>query len=107
MLINNGKGALCRTSSHIILLVPQTSCNEEQLENKRLKHWWPIITTGNWLEILIVCLSCPYRVRVGEPEGKRLLGRPRRRWVNNIKIDLRETGWHGMDWIDLAKDRNQ
>jgi hypothetical protein len=38
---------------------------------------------------------------VGKPEGKRPLGRPRRRWVDNIKMDLREVGWDGMDWIDL------
>jgi hypothetical protein len=44
---------------------------------------------------------------VGKPEGKRPLGRPRRRWVDNIKIDLREIGWDGMDWIDLAQDRDQ
>jgi hypothetical protein len=43
-----------------------------------------------------------YRILVGKPEGKRPLGRPRRRWVYNIKIDLREIGWDGMDWIDLA-----
>jgi hypothetical protein len=44
---------------------------------------------------------------VGKPEGKRPLGRPRRRWVNNIKMDHREIGWYGMDWIDLAQDRDQ
>jgi hypothetical protein len=44
---------------------------------------------------------------VGKPKGKRPLGRPRRGWVDNIKIDLREIGWDGMDWIDLAKDRDQ
>jgi hypothetical protein len=44
---------------------------------------------------------------VGNPEGKRPLGRPRHRWVTNIKIDLRETGWNGMDWINLAHDRDQ
>jgi hypothetical protein len=43
-----------------------------------------------------------YRTMEGKPEGKRPLGRPRRRWVDNIKIDLREIGWYGMDWIDLA-----
>jgi hypothetical protein len=48
-----------------------------------------------------------YRILVGKPEGKRLLGRPRRRWVDNIRIDLREIGWDGMDWIDLAQDRDQ
>jgi hypothetical protein len=44
---------------------------------------------------------------VGKLEGKRPLGRPRRRWVNNIKMDLREIGWDDMDWIDLAQDRDQ
>jgi hypothetical protein len=48
-----------------------------------------------------------YRILVGEPKGKRPLGRPRRRWENNIRIDLREIGWGGMDWIDLPQDRNQ
>jgi hypothetical protein len=48
-----------------------------------------------------------YRILVGKPEGKRPLGRLRRRWVDNVKIDLRETGCDGMDWIDLAQDRNQ
>jgi hypothetical protein len=48
-----------------------------------------------------------YRILVGNPEEKRPLGRPRCRWVNNIKMDLREIGWDGMDWIDLAQDRDQ
>jgi hypothetical protein len=47
-----------------------------------------------------------YRILVGKPEGKRPLGRPRRRWEDNIRIDLREIGWRGMDWINLAQDRN-
>jgi hypothetical protein len=42
-----------------------------------------------------------------KPEGKRPLRRPRRRWVDNIKIDLREIGWDAMDWIDLAQDRDR
>jgi hypothetical protein len=46
-----------------------------------------------------------YRIFVGKSEGKRPLGRPR--WKDNIKMDLRETGWGGMDWIDLAQDRDQ
>jgi transposase len=41
---------------------------------------------------------------VGKPEGKKALGRPTRRWVDNIKMDLREIGLDGMDWIDLAQD---
>jgi hypothetical protein len=44
---------------------------------------------------------------VGNPEGKRPLGRPTRRWVDNIKMDIREIGWDGMDWINLAQNRDQ
>jgi hypothetical protein len=48
-----------------------------------------------------------YRIFVGKPEGKIPLVIARRRWVDNIKMDLREIGWDGMDWIDLAQDRDQ
>jgi hypothetical protein len=48
-----------------------------------------------------------YRILVGKPEGTRLTGRPRRRSVDNIKIDLTEIQLDGMDWIDLAQDRDQ
>ena len=48
-----------------------------------------------------------YRVLVGKPEGKRPLGRPRRRWVDNIKMDLQEFGCGYMDWIGLAQDRDR
>jgi hypothetical protein len=44
---------------------------------------------------------------VGKPEGKRPLGRPRPRWVDNIQMDLREIRWGGMDWIDLAQHMDQ
>jgi hypothetical protein len=44
---------------------------------------------------------------VGKPEGKRPLGRSKRRWVDNIKMDLREIGWDGMDWIGLAWARDR
>jgi hypothetical protein len=47
------------------------------------------------------------RILVGKPEGKRPLGSPRRRWVYNMKIVLRDTGWDGMDGINLAQDRDQ
>jgi hypothetical protein len=46
-----------------------------------------------------------YRILARKPEGKRPLGRPRRRWVDNFKI--REIGWVGMNWVDLAQDRDQ
>jgi hypothetical protein len=44
---------------------------------------------------------------VGKPEGKRPLGRPRRRWVGNITMDLREIGWDDVDWITIVQDRDQ
>ena len=47
-----------------------------------------------------------YRVLVGKPEGKRLLGRPRHRWVDNIRMDLQEVGCGHEDWIGLAQDRD-
>ena len=47
------------------------------------------------------------RVLVGKPEGKRSLGRPRRRWEDNIKMHLQEMGCGGMDWIELAQDRDR
>ena len=51
--------------------------------------------------------SGAYRVLVGRPEGKRPLGIPRRRWVDNIKTGLREMGGGGLEWIDLAQDRDR
>ena len=48
-----------------------------------------------------------HKVLVGKPEGKRPLGRPRRRWEYNIKMDLEEVGRGGADWMELAKDRDR
>jgi hypothetical protein len=48
-----------------------------------------------------------YRSLVGKPEGKIPLGRPKRRWVNNIKMDLLELGWGDVDWIGLSQDRDK
>jgi hypothetical protein len=48
-----------------------------------------------------------YSVLVGKPEGKRPIGRPRRRWEVNIKMDLQEIGYAGADWIELAQDRDR
>jgi hypothetical protein len=48
-----------------------------------------------------------YRLLVGKPGGKRPPGRPRRTWVDNVRMDLGEVGWGDVDWIDLAKDRNR
>jgi len=48
-----------------------------------------------------------YREMVGKPEGKRQLGRPRRRWEDNIKMDIQEVGLEGMNWIELTQDRDR
>ena len=48
-----------------------------------------------------------HRVLVGKPEGKRPLGRPRRRWEDNIKMDLQDVGWGRGDWMELAQDRDR
>jgi hypothetical protein len=49
--------------------------------------------------------SNAYRILVGKPEGKIPLGRPRRGWMDSIKMYVREIGWDGVDWIDMAEDR--
>jgi hypothetical protein len=48
-----------------------------------------------------------YRILMGNPEGKRPLGGPRYRWVDNVRIDLGEIRWDDVDWIDVAEDRDQ
>ena len=50
---------------------------------------------------------CAYSVLVGKPEGKRSFGRPNRRWEDSIKMDLQNVGCGGMDWIELAQDRDR
>jgi hypothetical protein len=67
---------------------------------------------GKFLFLHAYCTSCPYHVQylIGltrKPEGKRPLRRPRRRWVDNIRMDLGEVGWGDVDWIGLAQDRNR
>jgi hypothetical protein len=48
-----------------------------------------------------------YRLLMGKPDGKRLPGRPRRWWMDSIKMNFREIGWDGMDWINVAQNRTQ
>ena len=60
-----------------------------------------------WVFCFIVLFCVLYRVLVGKPEGKRPLGRPRRRWVDNIRMDLQDAGCGYMDWIGLAQDRDR
>jgi hypothetical protein len=63
--------------------------------------WWagPVACTGEG--------RGAYRILVGRPERRRPLGRPRCRWEDNIKTDLQEVRWEGMDWIDMAQDRDR
>jgi hypothetical protein len=83
------------------------------------KHQKRDEVTGDWRKLhkeeLHRLYSSPSIIRMIKSRRMRwagnayriLVGRPRRRWVDNIKTDLRETGWDGMDWIDLAQDRDQ
>jgi hypothetical protein len=68
---------------------------------KSRRMWWArhVVRIGEGIDI--------YRVLIGRPEGKRSLGRPRRRWEDNIKMDLREIGIDGVNWIQLARNRVQ
>ena len=58
-----------------------------------------VVRMGEWRGV--------FRVLVGKPEGKRPVGRPRRRWEDNIKMDLQEVGYGGMDWIELAQETDR
>jgi hypothetical protein len=67
--------------------------------SRRMRWAWHVARVGDKNKV--------YRILVEKLERERPLGRSRRRWVDNIKMDLREIGGDGMDWIDLAQDRNQ
>jgi hypothetical protein len=60
-----------------------------------------------WEDFLHTHNGDEYRILVGKPEGKRPLGRPRRRWVDNIRMKLQEVGCGHVDWIGLAQDRDR
>ena len=77
-----------------------SSPNIVRMIKSRRKRWaWHVKRMGEERGV--------YRVLVGKPEGRRPLGRPRRRWVGNIRMDLREVGCGYMDWIGLAQDRDR
>jgi len=61
----------------------------------------------NFNNLIIIIIIIMYMVLVGKPEGKRPLGRPRRRWVDNIKMDFQKVGCGYVDWIGLAQDRGR
>ena len=67
------------------------------IKSRRMRWAGHVARMGEWRGV--------YRVLVGKPEGKRPLGKPRRRWEVNIKMDLQEVECEGMDWIELAQDR--
>jgi hypothetical protein len=69
------------------------------IKSRRMRWAWYVARMGEERNA--------YKILVGKPEGKRPLGKPRCRWVDNIKMYLRETGLSGMDWIDLALDRKK
>jgi hypothetical protein len=69
------------------------------IKSRRMRWAWHVARKGERRNA--------YSILVEKPEGRRPLGRPRRRWLDNIKMDLREIGWNGMDWINLAQDRDQ
>ena len=66
----------------------------------RIRKWaGHVALMGEWRDV--------YRILVGNPEGKRPLGKPRHRWEDNIKLNLKEVGCWGVDWIELAQDRDR
>jgi hypothetical protein len=69
------------------------------IKSRRMRWAWHVARIGEKRNA--------YRILVGKSEGKIPPGRPKHKWVDNIKVDFREIGWDGMDWIDLAKDRDQ
>ena len=68
-------------------------------ENRRERDHWGNLGVGGWIILGCICGEREYRVLVGKPEGKRPLGRPRHRWVDNIRVDLWDVGiWTGLGW---------
>jgi hypothetical protein len=70
-----------------------------QIKSRRMRWEGHVILMGEDWNV--------YRVLMGNPEGKRPLGRPRRRWEDGNKMDLREIGWGSVEWIQLAQDRDR
>ena len=76
-----------------------SSSTTRLIKSRRMRWTGNVARMGEWRGV--------YRVLVGKPEGKRPLGRPRHRWENNVKMDLQEVWCGGMDWIELAQDRDR
>jgi hypothetical protein len=71
----------------------------KQIKSRRMRRAGHVARMGEERKV--------YRVLMGKPEGKRPLGRPRRRWEDGIRMDLRDTGWGSVEWIQLAQDRDR
>jgi hypothetical protein len=69
------------------------------MKSRRMRWAGPCSTNG--------AKKNAYRLLVGKPKGKRPLGRPRRRWVDNIRMDLVQVGWYDVDWVGLAQGRDR
>jgi len=95
--LHNNK--LCNLDYLLIIIIRgDSSCNIMRVIKSRRMRW-----AGH-----VACMGGRgYRVLVGKPEGKRPPGRPRRRWVDNIRLDLQEVGCGYLDWIGLAQDRDR
>jgi hypothetical protein len=92
----------CRFYRNLIIVIITRSSSPNiirMIKSRRIRWAGHVAQTGETRNA--------YKLLVGKPEGKRPLGRPRRRWADNIKMDLGEIGWDGMEWIDLAQDRDQ
>jgi hypothetical protein len=85
---------------------PSHCCHCHKLRFGRVAYYFKILDNYGTTVFLPRWLSS-YRLLVRKPEGRSPLGRPRRRKVDNIRMDLGEVGWGDMDWIGLAKDRNR
>jgi hypothetical protein len=88
----------------LITLTPETHCKYlgvsiRQVKSRRMRWAGHVARMGEERKV--------YKVLVGNPEGKRPLGRPKRRWEDGIRMDLRDTGLGGVDWIRLAQDRDR
>ena len=105
---------VCQTC---LLLGMYAACRSKQGKHRTLKRCIEARSCISGISIGIIYCECfvarmgeergAYRVLVGKPEGKRPLGRPRRRWVDNIIMDLQEVGCGYVDWIGLAQDRDR
>jgi hypothetical protein len=86
-------------------------CTFETKRHLKALLWFSRLAAGfirlwHGYDLRAICMGFIVRILVGKPEGKRSLGRPRRRWEDNIKMDIQEMRCRGMEWMELAQDRD-